>query len=259
MANKKAAEHNKPTLAHDRALNALQKQLVELAKLKQRNYQDAELDETQWEHLTQSIVEAAFGKESSNLSKFYGAKWAGVHNVMGISPQQRQINFESRIREYDVLLRSLINELRLYLPEEEIKGVYAPGEEYEFYHDLSSLIAEATHEVFIVDAYLAESVFNLYVGKVLGGVGVRILSNNVGANVETVAKMYATTKRLELRSSGGVHDRAVFLDQRGWVVGQSIKDAAKRKPTYMIELTEPSLAANRDVHDAIWRTAKVII
>ena len=88
---------------------------------------------------------------------------------------------------------------------------------------------------------------------------VRILSNKIGANVETVARMYAKNRRLELRSSANLHDRAVFLDLRGWVVGQSIKDAAKKKPTYMIELDEPCLTASRDAYGRIWSAATVVI
>jgi hypothetical protein len=73
------------------------------------------------------------------------------------------------------------------------------------------------------------------------GTPVRILSNNIGANVVTVARMYAKNKPLELRSSQNIHDRVMFLDRRGWVSGQSIKDAARKKPTYLIELDEPLL------------------
>ena len=42
----------------------------------------------------------------------------------------------------------------------------------------------------IVDAYLDEQVFNLYVDKVSASATVRILSNKIGANVETVAKIW---------------------------------------------------------------------
>ena len=143
--------------------------------------------------------------------------------------------------------------MRLQLPEEEIKGVYEPGDEYAFYRDLSSLIQTATKGVLIVDAYLGEQVFNLYVSKVSNGATVRILSNKIDANVERVARMYAKSRPLELRSSADIHDRTVFLDQRGWVIGQSIKDAAKKKPTYLIELDEPSLTASRDAYNGFGR------
>lgn len=164
---------------------------------------------------------------------------------MGISLQQQQRNFDLQVQECEVLLQALTGALRLHLPVEEIQGVYEPGDEYAFYRDLSSLIQGATQEVFIVDAYLDEQVFNLYLSKVPNGVPVRILSNKIGTNVETVARMYGKNRPLKLRASADIHDRAIFLDQRGWVTGQSIKDAARKKPTYMIELNEPLLTASR--------------
>ena len=247
-----------PTIAPERALRAITQQLEGLQKLKNRTYEEADAEETEWEHLTRSIIEAGFGDPSSSLSKFNMATRAGQHNMMGIHPRQRQNNFESRVKAQEALLRSLMSTLRLQLPEGEIKGVYEPGDEYDFYRDLSSLIQAATRDILIVDAYLDEQLFNLFVSKASGSAMVRILSNKIGANVETVARMYAKSRPLEMRSSAEVHDRAIFLDQRGWVIGHSIKDAARKKPTYMIELSEPSLTIARDVHNGLWAAATVI-
>jgi hypothetical protein len=255
---RKAVAQKPPTIAPDRALKALVQQLDGLQKLKNRQYPEAEAEETEWEHLTQGIIETAFGDPRPSLDKFYMAGHAGVHNAVGISPQQDQINFELRVKEYDALLRSLIGVLRLQLPKEEIKGVYEPGEQYDFYRDLSSLIATATGEVFIVDAYLDEQVFNLYVAKVPDTATVRILSNKIGTNVDTVARMYAKSRSLELRSNADVHDRRLFIDRRGWVIGQSIKDAARKKPPYLIELEEPSLSTERDIYNRIWAAATIV-
>jgi hypothetical protein len=141
----------------------------------------------------------------------------------------------------------------------KIKGVYQPGEQYGFYRDLSSIIETAESELFIIDAYLNEQVFNLYVQKVPDRVTVRILSNKIDNNVATVAKMYAAGKSLKLRSSRDVHDRAVFVDQRGWLIGQSIKDAARTKPAHMIELEGQTLTTSRNIHDDIWNAAAVVI
>ena len=260
MTRSKAVAQKSPTLAPERAWKALRRQLEDLEKLKNRNYQEADTDETEWMHLTENIIEGAFGKPSTNLSKFYSARSAGYHNLFGISPQQRQNNFELRIKKYGALLRSLIDTLYLQLPEKEIKGVYEPGgDEYAFYRDLSSLVATVKNDIFIVDAYLNEQVFNLYVSKVPDAADVRILSNNIGPNVVIVAEKYAKSHQLKLRSSGSIHDRMLFLDQRGWVTGQSIKDAAQKKPTYLIELNEPLLTAAREAHDKIWKQARDII
>ena len=215
-------------MSPERALRALTQQLDELQKLKNRNYEEADAEETEWTHLTQNIIEAAFGDDSSNLHKFYAATHAGHHNVFGIDEEQRQNNFVSRTKEFEALLRALIRTLQFQLPEEEIKGVYEAGDEYAFYRDLSSIVATATKEIFIVDAYLDEKIFNLYVDKVPAGAAVRILSNKIGSNVHTIATMYSKNRPLELRSSAESHDRVIFIDQRCWVAGQSIKDAAKR-------------------------------
>ena len=147
----------------------------------------------------------------------------------------------------------------MQLPEEEIQSVYESGDQYAFYRDLSSLVQVATRDILIIDAYLDEDLFNLYVSKVPDGAAVRILSNRIGANVQTVARMYAKSRYLELRSSADIHDRTVFVDQRGWVIGQSIKDAAKKKPTYLIELGEPLLTVSRDKYGRIWTSATVVI
>jgi len=247
-----------PTLPYDRAIIALKTQLANLQEFKGRHFDEANADETGWEHLTQSIIEATFGNPSSNLNKFYSARNAGYHNIGGVPPHVRQQNFEERIREYEVLVRSLIAELHLYLPQ-DIKGAYGPGEEYDFYRDLSSIVAEARREALIVDAYLDEEIFNLYVAKITIGVNVRILSNGLRSNVEAVARKYAVNTPLSLRVSSLIHDRCLFVDDRAWVIGQSIKDAAKRKPTYIVELEEPVLSNVHQAHLSIWSTAAVII
>ena len=261
MTRRKAVAQKEPTFAPERALVALRRQLENLRKLNNREYQEAETDEIEWKNFTQNIVEGAFGNPSTPMQQFYAAREAGSHHMTDTREQQlrlNQDNFESRIKAYEALLRSLIETLKLQLPEEEIQGVYNPGDEYDFYRDLSSLVEAATNEILIVDAYLDEEVFNLYVSKVSDATTVRILSNQIGPNVETVAKKYAKSQSLELRSSKRIHDRMVFLDQRSWVIGQSIKDAAKTKPTYLVELTEPLLAVARDAHEKIWEQARVI-
>ena len=220
---------------------------------------EADGHETNWEHQARGILEAAYGAPSSELERFCIARAAGAFDVMGNPPHQLQKNFELRIREQEALLGSLVSVMKLHFPEQEIKGAYEVGDEYGFYRDLTSLVQTATCEVFIVDAYLDEQVFNLYVSKVPIGASVRILTNRLASNVGIVAKMYATSRKLELRSSGDIHDRAVFVDQRGWVIGQSIKDAAKKKPTYMIELDEPVLAASRNAYDQIWSGATSVV
>jgi hypothetical protein len=245
-------------MAPERALRELASQLDALQNFKNRDYNEAHADEKEWDQLTFGIIEAAFGNPSTALQNFRSARFAGQHHTGYTSREDHQSNFQARVRAYEATLRSQINLLRMQLPEEEIKGMYEPGEEYAFYRDLSSLFAATTQEIFIIDAYLDEKVFDLYVEKVPGNAKVRLLSNKIGGKVETVAKMYVSRRPLELRSTTDVHDRMVFFDQRGWLIGQSIKDAARKKPTYLVELDEPLLTAARNIYNQIWAAATII-
>jgi hypothetical protein len=259
MPAKKPAQ-SPPTLDPATALRALEAQLAALDALKGRNSSEAEDAESEWEQLTQSIIERGFGADSSNVSKFHAARWAGSHAIREYRDvEQEQINYEKRQRAFGSLLRSSIAELKLLIPSQGVRGTYQAGDAYEFYLDLSSLMVAGTREVFIVDAYLDESVFNLYVDKVAAGTCVRMLTSNVGKNVIAIATLYSKGKPLQLRSSNGIHDRAVFIDGRGWLFGQSLKDAAQKKPTTMIELSLSTLTLFRDAHERIWAAATVLV
>jgi hypothetical protein len=73
-----------------------------------------------------------------------------------------------------------------------------------------------------------------------------------------VAKFIAQTKmKVEARSSQEIHDRVLFLDDRSaWVLGQSIKDAAKAKPTYLAPLDSETVRLKKAIYEQIWLAAK---
>lgn len=244
-------------LPPERALRFLKQQLEELSKLKGCRYEEVRMQEEEWKHVTENIIEKAFGKPSTNLDKYYMARAANNRvDINSIdSRDYSQAHFDCRIEEFEALLRGLIRTLELELPEEEPQGVYGPGDEFAFYCDLSALLAASTEDVLLVDTYLNDEVFALYLAKVPAATAVRILSKKPDANVRKVAAMYERSRSgpFELRSSKAIHDRVLFLDSRGWVSGASLKDAAKVKPTYLVELSEPSLTALKEAHEKIWQ------
>lgn len=70
---------------------------------------------------------------------------------------------------------------------------------------------------------------------------------------------FAAARQLNVRTTRDIHDRVVFFDHRCWVIGQSIKDAATKKPTYMVELADPMLAPARNVYEKLWSNASNVI
>jgi hypothetical protein len=122
-----------------------------------------------------------------------------------------------------------------------------------------SIIANSLIDYIKLAVSSGECGFNLYVSKIPPQASTRVLSTKVGANVEIVAAKFASQQPIELRKTHLIHDRHIFIDARGWVIGQSIKDAGKNKSTYLIELAEPTLSAARTVHENLWKAAAVVI
>ena len=240
----------------EQTLRALQKQLQELEKLKGRNFHEARHDEQQWENLTLNVLIHGFGEDGEPVGQFHHARWAGTHYMGGMSQSLLQSNFNERMAAYSSMLKSTTDLLEMMVPEQEIKGVYEPGDEYDFYRDLNAILATATKEIFIIDNYLDTDLFDLYAAKLSPSIQVRVITDQLRGNLLTVAQKFALRNPFELRTSKDVHDRVIFVDDKCWVIGQSIKDAARKKPTYIVEV---SSAAMKQVYELIWAAGTPIV
>jgi hypothetical protein len=235
---------------------ALKKQLAALDRFRGKNFREVENEEREWKNLTLTILQHGFGENGENVSQFNSAKWAGMHHA-GMGPALIQQNFEKRIGAFAAMLKSSLAELELMMPEPEIAGAYEPGDDYQFYRDLKTLVGFAARDLFIVDNYLDTQLFDVYMENINPAVHIRVLTAQVSDPLRIVAEKFAKRGDFELRSSKDAHDRVVLADDRCWVIGQSIKDAAKKKPTYIVE--HEGAAAMRGIYEAIWIPATVVV
>jgi len=124
-----------------------------------------------------------------------------------------------------------------------VEKFYDKGEQYDFYSDIKEMLSEAKKRIFIVDSYLDEDLLDIYFKKMPSNVDIDILtnSNTPKGNFPKIARMFARKHKakFETRESPLCHDRAIFIDEHGWVIGQSIKDLAKNKPSYLRKLDSP--------------------
>jgi len=258
MARTKVYQPKGPDWPPEQTLKVLRLQLEKLQPFRNKNYKEMSNEEGVWQQTTQAALTHGFGEDSDNVGHFHSARWAGEHSMMGISPHQQQLNYDQRIEKFEANLRASIAELEMSLPQAEVRGAYDAGDEYAFYKDLKDILVGAKNEIFIVDNYLNTEFFELY-AVASPGVRFRIMTDQVRGNVEAVARKYAGSRNLELRSSQDVHDRHIFIDNRCWTVGQSIKDAARKKPTYMVEMSDGLVSTLRPIYEGIWAKATVIV
>ena len=245
-----------PDLAPERGFAALQVQLERLQEFKGQDCRTVHSKETEWCHLTEKLIIRTFGNLSVNYKNFSEAKAVGSLFRGGKHQALDQKYFEDRINAYEAMLRSTIEELRLDLPTAGIAGVHKPGDQYEFYRDVTTCLKIGTKEIFVVDPYLSTEIFDVYANAITRAVAFRLLSTKVPPVVITLANKYAAGKNFQFRTSTSIHDRVLFADSRVWLIGQSLKDAATTKPTYIVEHDEPPM---RSVYEKIWYTATVII
>ena len=237
----------------DKSLRAVEAQLRELDNLKQLNLQTGENAEAGWQQVTGNVFSRAFSSDSLNTKNLRFAKIAGTSQLGPQSNSERRSNYQKRVEAYEICLNSAIKDLRMSLPEEEIKGVYEGGDQYAFCRDLRKLIQHATKDVLIIDPYLDPTLFGLYVDDLDRSVGICVLTSKLKDNMQSMAQMFATGRpHFEMRTHPDLHDRVVFADKRCWVIGQSIKDAASIKPTYIVEHSHDLM---KPVYDRLWGDA----
>ena len=100
-----------PDWPPEKTLAALKEQLQKLQAFKGKKLLEVERDEDEWEQFTRNVYAHGFGGDSPNLKDHTLARTAGVHNLMGISDHQRQLNCQERLSQYESTLKSSIREL----------------------------------------------------------------------------------------------------------------------------------------------------
>lgn len=132
-------------------------------------------------------------------------------------------------------------------------------DEYIFYRRLRNVISESSEEVYFVDSYINSELIDLYLSEISNDVKKRILTKKVEGKEEFQIQFEKYTKRsdrnVEIRKSGSVHDRLLFVDNRTFAIGISIKDAGN-KPTYLVELDRQSVI--RNCYEDMWEDSETI-
>ena len=137
--------------------------------------------------------------------------------------------------------------------------IYSKGHAYDFYNDIKQLLVAAEKSVFIVDSWVDEDLFDVYIKKLRPKIDLKILiGSTISSDFIKVARKFKVQygNSFEIRKSNEFHDRVIFVDSSSWVFGQSLKGAGK-KPTYLIQIKKvPEL---KEIYDTIWNSSEKIL
>lgn len=149
-------------------------------------------------------------------------------------------------------------ELKASLSKDQAFG---PGAVYDFFRALNEVMSSAMQSLLVVDPYLDATIFDAYLSNSLAGVAIRILLGKSSVDLKAAADAFSKQhgRVVELRVSSEIHDRLIFVDGGVcWVLGQSIKDAAVRKATYLAPLSPDVASFKLVVYERLWQRAQPI-
>jgi hypothetical protein len=164
---------------------------------------------------------------------------------------------EGNLRKILTVIHRVIAALELQVPTRSDQA-FGPGAVYDFLKTLRDLLSTAKQNILIVDPYLDEQIFDTYLSTIDSQVTVRLLADKYATSLKPTHDKFISQKKMsvEIRISRSIHDRIVFLDNNScWVLGQSIKDAAVSKPTYMAPLSGDIAKQKLIVYEEIWNTS----
>lgn len=136
--------------------------------------------------------------------------------------------------------------------------VFGPGAVYDFFKALKRLVSSVSKSLLIVDPFVDISVFDTYLSDLPNGVSVRLLLRQTSTDLKQSIEKFVIQHRIniEVRKSSEFHDRVIIVDMTDcWVLGQSIKDAAKSMPTYLAPLSIDIAKLKITHYENIWSKA----
>ncbi|SDC52215.1 hypothetical protein SAMN05216345_102607 [Cupriavidus sp. YR651] len=155
-------------------------------------------------------------------------------------------------------LYSLIAKLEHGLSQQQQPGsVFGPGAVYDFFVALRDILGSVRNRVLVVDPYLDANVFDTYVSAVPSSASVDMILGPNAKKAEVKAALEAfrqqTGRQVAVKRNNTIHDRIVIIDDgECYVLGQSLKDAAKKSTTYIAPLPSEIAGLKRDAYADVW-------
>jgi hypothetical protein len=171
---------------------------------------------------------------------------------------------EKTARKIALSIDTVLAKLELKLPT-QAQGAFIPaGGLHTAYAAISKAVSGATSFVLIVDPYADDTLITDFVALVPEKVEILLLSDAHSAKpslkpaAERWIAQYGATRPLEVRlaAAKSLHDRLIVVDEKDvWVLGQSLKDLAKRAHSSLVRMDAESGALKLQAHVDIWKAA----
>jgi hypothetical protein len=122
---------------------------------------------------------------------------------------------------------------------------------------LRKLFAEAKNQVLIADSYVDGTIFDTILDVIPRTASVKLLYKHRSGNFVPRAKRFAGQyKKFATKKYKNLHDRFLVIDEIGYVVGPSLKDAASKSPALVVTLAGKEKRRLQSFFDDLWKKAR---
>lgn len=122
---------------------------------------------------------------------------------------------------------------------------------------LRKIFSNAKSEVLIADAWVDETIFDTVLDVIPKTVPIKLLYDRaVGTFAARAARFSTQYPQFAFKRYKRLHDRFMVVDNSGYVLGPSIKDAASNSPAIVVELDPNAKHLLRSFFNELWQKAK---
>ena len=192
------------------------------------------------------------GKTHALLTRWNDAEANTFRQISGFLGTQ--VTRESNVVQLIGILHRALADLQLNTPSKPDQ-VFGPGAVYDFFKALKDVLSTAEISVMVVDPYLDDQVFDTYISGIGPSINAKLLTTKTGDQFKPALDRYQAqhSQIIQVRKTKAIHDRVVMIDGRScWVLGQSINNAAKSKPTYIAPLSLDTAGEKIRIYRGIW-------
>jgi hypothetical protein len=122
---------------------------------------------------------------------------------------------------------------------------------------LRTIFAQAKTEILIADAYVDETIFDTVLDVIPKTVPVKLLYDRAMGTFAAKATRFAKQwTQFSSKRYKHLHDRFMVVDNAGYVLGPSIKDAATNSPAIVVELDANEKRLLKNFFNELWQKGK---
>ncbi len=137
-------------------------------------------------------------------------------------------------------------------------NIFTTGETHNFDKFLRTIFTATKSEISIADSYVDETIFDNLLDQIPETTTINLLYGNKQGSFSARAKRFGNQyKNFNAKCYSSLHDRFLIVDDTGYIIGPSLKDAARKSPATAVQLNHADTIKLKKFFAGFWAQAKM--